>query len=180
MGLYSRYKFKRNDLAALFLSAIGYNRYSPHECACVYAIARVCGDPSLKKNQNIDSTWNEIFSRALDGAAAEPRALERQRSPPESHRLLVAVEGFSRSTETKKRRRRDEPVAFTMTKIELCRRERKARRTRPCTGIATARLWFPHYHSDFRGDGGSGERKREREGERDRLRDSPGSERLRW
>lgn len=64
--------------------------------------------------------------------------------------------------ETKGRRRWDELATFTMTKIELCRRERKARRTWR-TGVAAARLWFPHYHSDFRGDGGSESERGKRE-----------------
>lgn len=55
-----------------------------------------------KKNRNIDSTWNEIFSRVLGEAAVVPRALEKQRSPSESHRSLLAVEGLSRCIQRRK------------------------------------------------------------------------------
>lgn len=50
-----------------------------------------------------------------------------------------------------------------MTKIELCRR---GTQSEAYTGVAAARLWFPYYHSDFRGDGGS---ESERGNERERV-----------
>lgn len=153
---------------ALFIRDRVQQVFAARMCMCV-CNARVCGDPSLKKTRT-SIVLGMKFSREPSVEQPLNRVLSRGNDLLRSHIVFSSrSKDLVDARRRKKRRRRDEPVAFTMTKIELCRRERKARRTRPCTGVAAARLWFPHYHSDFRGDGGSGERKRnERERERER------------
>lgn len=98
--------------------------------------------PASEKKTGTSIVLGMKFSRELSVEQPLSRALLKSNDLLGSH--IVLSSSWSKdlvgAPETKERRRQDEPATFTMTKIELCWRERKARRTRQ--GIAAARLWF--------------------------------------